>query len=338
MIPKNFFVHLLGLFILLTACGNDPLDVDASKEAFDTEFVNLHNVIYHADSVELMKKDQDFRQSMDEIYAYFRGYCMRIGDVKDTAFYRSIQLYRADSIMQLVDQDILSKFASTKDIEDNLKSGFQHLKYHFEDAKQPKHIVFLNSNFTASIWSTNEEIGIGMERYLGPENRVVRNLDPTVIFQWIKEGMRKEFIERDAIQSWVETHIIEEEDGNLAQEIIRMGKVYYLVEAAFPKFPKHIVLRYSEEQLKWAEENEFAFWKYLGDEKLLFETNERNSTNMLQPGPTTSGLPIPGSPDRMGAYLGWKMIHSYMDQNEISLKELLEVPYNKILNDYEIDD
>ncbi len=338
MIQKNFLIILISGLLILSSCGSDPLDVDASHLSYEGKFVNVENVIFHADSVTLMKEDQRFRSEIPDIYEYFRGYCLRIGDVKDTAFYNSIQLFRADTIMQIIDSSIRSSFDDMSLYEEQITDGFKHLKYHFKDGKQPKNVVYLNSVFQSNIFCTENEIGIGLERYLGPDNYIIKNLDPSVIFQWIKDGMRSEFIVRDLFEGWVETHYMEDPEGNLAEQMIRSGKIIYLVEASLPEMDDHLIMRYSEDQLAWAKENEYAFWKYLVDEKLLFETNERNNTNMLKPGPTTSGLPIQGSPDRMGVYLGWRMIHSYMEQNDVSLEEMLKVPYNKILNDYEIDE
>lgn len=338
MIQKNFLILLASGLFLLSSCHRDPLDVDVSNIVFEGQFVNVENIIFHADSAELMKEDARFRSDISEIYKYFRGYCLRIGDVKDTAFYNSIQMFRADTIMQKLDESIRSSFKDMTTYEAQISDGFRHLKYHFKKGKQPQSIVYLNSVFQSNIFCTENEIGIGLERYLGPDNYVIKNLDPSIVFQWIKDGMKSEYMVRDLFEGWIETHYMEEADGNLAEQMIRAGRIIYLVEAGLPDMKEHLIMRYSEDQLKWAEENEYAFWKYLVDEKLLFETNERNNTNMLKPGPTTSGLPIQGAPDRMGVYLGWKMIHSYMEQNDVSLEQMLKVPYNKILNDYEIEE
>lgn len=338
MIQRNFLIVLfIGVFSLVS-CRRDPLDVNVGSVQFDGDFINLHATVYHADSISLMKKDAKYRETIADIYAYFRGYCLRIGDVKDTAFYNSILLFRSDSIMQEIDKSIAIKFADMSVYEDQMRDGFKHLKYHFKEGKTPAHIVYLNSVFQSNVFCTDQEIGIGLERYLGPENEVIKQLDPTIIFQWIKNGMVSDFLVRDVMQGWIETHYLEETEGNLAEQMIRAGKVMYLVEAALPEMEKHLLLRYTSDQLEWAKENEYAFWQYLNQEKLLFETNERNNTNLLKPGPTTPGLPVQGAPDRMGVYLGWNMVHDYMDQNEITLEQLMKVPYNKILNAYEIED
>ncbi len=149
--------------------------------------------------------------------------------------------------------------------------------------------------------------------------------------------MDRQFLETDVITGWIETNIVDEATGTLAEQMVRWGKILYLTEAAFPDKEQYLILRYSAEQYQWAAENEFAFWDYLVKEKMLFEENERNAMNFLNPGPTTSGLPMEGSPDRLGRYLGWRMVHSYMKKNETSPEELLKVDYNTILQDYEIE-
>jgi hypothetical protein len=95
-------------------------------------------------------------------------------------------------------------------------------------------------------------------------------------------------------------------------------------------------LRYSQKDYDWAIENEYALWKYLVDEKMLFKIDELNTKNLLGDGPFTPGLPEKG-PDRLGQFLGYRMILKYMDINSVSLDELLKTTYSDILVEYEID-
>ena len=56
---------------------------------------------------------------------------------------------------------------------------------------------------------------------------------------------------------------------------------------------------------------------------------------MFQEGPFTPGLPEKG-PDRLGQFLGWRMVQQYMENNsDLTLEELKEVGYNTILQAYE---
>lgn len=333
MILKNIFPFML-LLLVVQACDSDPLDVDASDIKVEIEFMDVRKPILEADSAQLITKHHEYKKELGELYDYLIGYCFRIGDVADTAFLNSIRLYRKDDYMKDVEAEINKEFPSMTQHEGKILNGFRHLKFHLPEVPVPKKIAYINSLYRSSVFCTEKEIGIGLERYLGPENRITKKLDPLSFFEYVKKGMDPKYMERDVLSGWIATNVVDEVEGNLAERMIMWGKIAYLTEAAFPEESKALILRYNEDELKWAEENELAFWKYLVDEKLLFDSNERNAMNMLNPGPTTSGLPIQGSPDRMGVYLGWQMVRNYVEVTGISMKDLLDKPYNDILQEY----
>lgn len=338
MILKNR-LRLVFLAFLITSCSNDRLDVDVSDVDVKISFRDVRSSIVNSDPDKLVSEHTANREKIGELYDYLIGYCFRIGNVDDSTFVESIILYRQDTIMRDVENQIDSEFsAGMKDFESNVTTAFQHLKYHLPKRETPEYIVYMNSLFRSNIFCTDKNIGIGLERYLGSDNHVIKKLDPTVFFQWVKDGMDPKFMERDVMTAWIETNIIEEEKGNLAERMIRWGKVLYLTEASLPKVDKHLILRYNEKDLEWAKENEPAFWKYLVDQKMLFAMDERNNMNILNPGPTTPGLPTEGAPDRLGRYLGWTMVRNYMNEHdEVSMEDMIDLPYNTILQEYETE-
>jgi uncharacterized protein YjaZ len=94
------------------------------------------------------------------------------------------------------------------------------------------------------------------------------------------------------------------------------------------------VLRWSKEQYDWAVKNEKKFYKYLMDENLLFDSNEKNRAYLLNNGPYTIGLPDE-SPDRMGQFLGYQIVRNYVLDQNIALDELPNLKYNTILKSYQ---
>lgn len=336
MIRKSIWLALAG-WILLGSCSFDPLDVDVSDVKVDLNFTDVNQVLVSADSAELITKHHEFGNSMTDIYAYLIGYCLKIGNVNDSAFYESIVDYRLDPTIQKMNTDMDAVFSDKKKIEEKITNGFRHLRYHLPDCLLPEHIVYINSLFQSGVFCTEKEIGIGMQQYLGKDNEVVRQLNPQYYFDWMKEGFDRRYLERDVLTGWIETHLVDETKGALAEHIVRWGKVLYLAEAAFPDDDESIILRYTDAELKWAQDNEFAFWDYLVKESLLFKIDDQTTQNMIGDGPFTPGIPEEGSPDRLGQYLGWRMVHSYMDQYDISVKELIALPYNEILQEFEIE-
>jgi len=331
---------LLGfLLLLIFSCSRDKLNVDTSEIKLETNYMNLDSVLQNSPKNELIQKHHEFQNSITEIYDYQIGYVLQIGRVSDTAFVNSINTFRKDKGIIELENDIKSKFSPTtlSEVKSNLENGFKHLKFHFPQGKIPKTIVFMNSLFQSSAFSTHEEIGIGLDRYLGYKNKVVQKLPPEPFYDWMKKGWEEEFLVRDAICSWVMTHYVAEEDNSLVESMIRWGKILYLTEATIPDVDKRLVMRYTTEQFKWAEENELAFWKYLVKEKLLFKNSGLEKANYLNEGPYTVGLPDTSS-DRMGQFLGWKMVRNYMENNDVTLEELIKLPYNSILQEYDISE
>lgn len=338
MTLKKLFGVLL-VAVLLVGCSSDPLDVDVSDVDLSIKFHNVHSELFKANTNQLKKADQKYKKEIPEMYDYFLGACIGFPpNMPDTMFINGMKRFQQDSIMRLFEKEMDRSFKDLKSIEHKLVDGFKHLKYHLPKGKMPEDIAFMNLTLKSSIFCTENEIGIGLERYLGPENHLVKKLDNRFWYNWVKEGMDRKYLERDALAGWIETHIIEETDGNLAERMVRWGKVLYLTKAAFPETEDYIIMRYSKKGWNWAVKNEASFWQYLVDQKALFDTKELNVMNMINPGPTTPGLPEKGAPDRMGQFIGYRMVKNYVETNEIKLKDLAGIMYNDILQEYEIEE
>ena len=336
MTLKNILFIALNLVILF-CCSSDKLNVNIEKITIKTKFINLDSTFLNCKDVALIKHHHSYKKIIPDIYSYQLQYCLQIGEISDTAFCNSISQFENDKAISKIEQRIQEKFNHLEIHKLKIIEGLKHLKYHFPNGKIPNYVVFMNSLFQSNSFCTENEIGIGLERYLGENTDVIKQLPSEPFYDWIKKSMDIKYLERDALCSWIMTHYVEEKEGNLAENIVRWGKILYLTEAALPKIDKNIIVRYSKSEFDWASKNELMFWKYLVKEKLLFKINEINNTNLLKEAPFTIGLPS-NSPDRMGQFLGWKMVQNYMNKNNISLEKLLEIPYNSILQEYEIEE
>ena len=335
MTLKNILI--VGLVLVSTlSCSSDKLNVSIDSVKIGTKFIRLDSIIANSDSSGIIDFNNKFKNEIEEIYNYQIGYCLRIGEISDTAFVNSINQFNNDKGIIGIHKSIEEKFADVSNHKSEITKGLKHLKVHFPKNKIPDNIVFMNSLFNSNAFSTENEIGIGLERYLGHENEMVQKLPSEPFYDWIKKAMDVTYLELDAICSWIITHYVPEVEGSLAEHIIYWGKVLYLTEAAFPSKEKNIILRYSPQQYEWAKENENSFWNYLVQEKILFKNNGLEKANLLNEGPFTIGLPEE-SPDRLGQFLGWKIVHDFMHKKDISLEELIKTPYNNILQEYEIE-
>jgi hypothetical protein len=335
MTLKNILRIALGAMVL-GACSRDPLDVNSSNISIKTQYIHLDSILRHSDEKSLLSQHHQLQKDIEEIYSYQLGYCLQIGRISDTAFVRSISQFNGDKAIAAIEKEITKKFGDLQQQKNQLTDGLQHLKYHFPTGKIPEHIVFMNSLFQSNAFCTEKEIGIGLERYLGKDNKVIQMLPSEPFYDWIKAGMNANYLVRDALCAWIMTHYLPEMEGNLAENMIRWGKILYVTEAAFPAMEKNIIIRYSKEDYAWALENQLPFWKFLVAEKMLFKINDLDRANLIGEAPFTVGL-SEKSPDRFGQFLGWQMVRNYMENHTINLEKLISLPYNTILQEFQIN-
>lgn len=332
----KIFTSLIFLLGLTYSCSNSPIDIEVENKNLGISFVNLDSIFVNTSQGNLYQVIKEQKLLPEQVLDYELGYCLNVGKLTDIGTDARIKEFVNEKFIHRVEKRISEKFSNLSVIKSKIKDGFLHLNYHFPKGKLPKNVVFMNSLFASNVFCTENEIAIGLERYLGNKTDVIKELPEQEFFQWIKEGMQTEYLERDVLTSWIMTHYLPETKQNTADAIIRWGKIIYLTEASFPKEEKNIIIRYSKKDYDWAIENEYSFWKYLVDEKLLFSENERDQANFLNDAPFTVGLPEKG-PDRLGQFLGWRMIQSYLEQYpETTLEELIQLPYNTILQEYEV--
>lgn len=325
------------LLILLSSCGHDAMKVDISKTKINVQFENLHSIIWNADSAQLISESHRLKDEMKDLYELETGYFLQFGNPTDSALWKIIQDFRKDNYISKLETEISKHYSDVNEIESNLITAFKYYKTFFPSKEVPTKIAYLNTLFAASAPATEKEIGIGLERYLGDSAEVIKQLNGTQHYEWMRKAWKRDYLERDVIASWIYTNGYPEPNGGtVAEKMIYWGKVLYFTEACLQDAPKSVILRQTPENFQLQNDNLSEFWNYIVKEKLLFSNNEKIKMNLFNDGPFTPGLPMK-APDRFGQFLGWKMVHQYMDENDISLKKLEKTDYNKILQSFELD-
>ncbi|MDX1350371.1 MAG: hypothetical protein R3279_08990 [Putridiphycobacter sp.] len=330
---KNRIFYLFTMLIFMISCTTDPLNIDVSSVDFDIEHIDIVKAYDASGNLEsLAKVNSELNASCTELYEFYTAEMLRVGmPLQDsTPFF--IGRFLADSTMQLVNRKIATKFNGFNSYLPKVADMFKHLKYHVPKAILPSKIVTYNSTFSNGVISTPNFIGVGLEMYLGPEDDIVKKVP---FPQYFKAKMNPEYLLPDICQSWLEYNVLEgvTEESFLAN-LIYYGKVLYTIKAMLPATADRAILRYSESDLLWAQENEYAVWQYIVQNNMVYDTKMKTMLRYFKPAPTTVGFD--GSPDRIGQYLGYQIISAYMNKNnEVSLKALIaEKNSTKILKSY----
>jgi len=114
--------------------------------------------------------------------------------------------------------------------------------------------------------------------------------------------------------------------------MIDHGKSYYLLSKLLPCTSENILIGYTEEEWKESFENDAIIWANFVENKLLYETNHQMKQKFLgeRPNVYEIGEKCPG---RIGRWLGWQIVKSYVDQTGVSVQGLMnETDANKLFS------
>ena len=117
--------------------------------------------------------------------------------------------------------------------------------------------------------------------------------------------------------------------------MIFYGKQLYFKDVVIPFKTEAERISYTQEQLDWARANESYIWRYFVERELLFSTDSKLPSRFINPAPFTKFYleEIDSeSPSRLGQYTGWQIVKSYMENNDISLRDMLQTSSEEIFN------
>jgi hypothetical protein len=110
--------------------------------------------------------------------------------------------------------------------------------------------------------------------------------------------------------------------------MISTAKPYFFAQEMLPGAEDYRIFGFTKEEMNFVYENESFFWKdVLLNEQLLYSTDRELKDQYIIPGPLLN------CPNRLGTWVGFRILNSYFQNNDVSLQDILfEKNYIQILN------
>ncbi|MDI9257804.1 gliding motility lipoprotein GldB [Flavobacterium sedimenticola] len=211
----------------------------------------------------------------------------------------------------------------TTEIEDL----FKHFKYYFPETVMPEiYTVIAEMDYNNKAIYANDKLIIALELYLGKEVKFY------TFPEYIKQNFEARQMMPDIVSSFAMRKIPPPTEKDLLGEMIYYGKELYLKDLMLPNYTDAEKIGYLPEQIIWCQENESYMWRYFIDENLLFSTDSKLSNRFINLAPFSKFyLEIDNeSPGRVGQWIGWQIVKSYMENNEVSLQDMLKTDARQI--------
>lgn len=204
---------------------------------------------------------------------------------------------------------------------------FKHIKYYFPKTNTPEIFTIISEmDYNNKVVYTDDKIIIALELYLGKNHKFYEYPE------YIKQNFEPNQILPDLVSSFSKGKVAPPRDQTLLSQMIYAGKELYLKDLLLPDYSDADKIGYKPEQILWSKENEGYMWRYFIEKKLLFDTDQKLLSQFINPAPFSKFyLEIDNeSPGRVGSWIGWQIVRSYMENNEVSLHELLQMDAKEI--------
>ena len=320
---QYIFNTLLLLIIGLSSCDENKFDVKLDSQTTDIEWLHLET-----DFTGLATKPSfdNYNDSLQNVYGnFYQLYASRVmsfGSVNSLNYEQEVMRFLTHKDIHQLFMMVDSNFHDVSTYKTQITDAFSYYHHYFPEKEIPI-IVSMVTGVSNNIVVTDSVLGVGLDMYMGDSAAIYRLAG---IPEYMRSKATKENMAFDMMRGWVLSEFEpSEKKDDLLYQMINYGKSIYLMEALFPFDKDNLKIGFSEQDLKWCQENEVHIWSKMIEEKVLYSTDMRVLRAYTGPGPFTAGYPKE-SPAQIGYWIGWQIVRKYMETNSsTSINELMKI-------------
>lgn len=218
-------------------------------------------------------------------------------------------------------------------VQEDIKRGFQFVKYYFPAYKIPtKIITFIGPFNSYANIITADALGIGLQLYLGKNfswyhSEAGQQLYPA----YISRRFEPQYIPVNSIKTIIDDMYPNNSAGRpLVEQMVEAGKRLYLLDHFLPETADTLKTGYTQEQLEGAYNNEAMIWGFFLNNDLLYAIDPALTKDYMNDAPNTAVLGE-ASPGFIGQFIGWQIVKKWMNKNNKTTLNVLMKTDPKII-------
>lgn len=301
--PRLF--GFIVILILIISCERESnlnetiskINVNISIERFDKEFYETP-----ISELENLKKE----------YPY-----MFPKSIHDSVWVQK-KINEQENFLYTESQKVFFDFESTTK---ELTSLFQHYKYNYPEFKEPKIITHISDiDFKYPIIYADSLLFIALDMYLGKDHEAYSDFPKYLTQNFTREHLIVDVCDRINRSSYPKFKA-----RSFLDKIINNAKYLYALDVNLPLVDDAVKIGYSENKLEWAINNEVDIWKYFIENELLYSNDATLDSRFIDLSPFSKFYlqSDNDSPGRIGIWIGWQIVRSYMENNDVTLQQFM---------------
>lgn len=309
---QPIYIVFLVITVLYSCNENDKIEEEISKINMDLNVARFDKEFADAKPEDLPVLKQHYPYLFPQQYA-------------DSIWVAKLN----DTIQKELFEEVQKVFPDFLEEEAGLTALFQHIKFYFPNVPVPS-VVTLTSDvqYETRVVLTDTLLLLGLDNYLGAEHRFYERIP-----KYVAANLDKKFLVSDVAGAFTNKVVQQSKDRSFLAQMIFYGKQLYLKDKLMPSASDANKIGYNQDQFDWAIANEEPMWRNFIEQEHLYSTDRQLATRFLDPAPFSKfGLELIDneSPGRVGRYIGWQIVQAFMDNNDLTVIELLGIPAEEI--------
>lgn len=321
--------------MLLVACDADRFAVDLEDSDLELKVRRFDLELFALAPEEVSKFHRERLEKGDGFYVEFSERILGAGAVRDSLTPIRMQRFVQDPNWNSAQASVEERFGDFQQQRKELENAFKRYLAFFPNEKAPS-ISTYNAGYQFAIYPMDSVLGIGLEWFIGDTSSIVQRLAPEVFPEYKKRRMQPEFLVSSAMTGWLFVHHYKDLAGeDLLGNMVHHGKVLFALKRILPDMPDSLIIGYTRSQLDWCDASEFNIWAELAVNDAIFSKKPREIGHFMNDGPFTNGFPRE-SPGRIGEWVGWQMVESYMaEHEEMTIEQLFgDIDAHEVMKSY----
>ncbi len=226
-----------------------------------------------------------------------------------------------DPIQQQLNEAVENAFPTEETIEDQLLPLFQHISYYFPEFEAPTTVTVTSDvDYQNRAIVADTLLVLALDTYLGSDHEFYENIK-----RYIAKNLKPSQIGPDVAEAYARQLISPPSKRDLLSQMVYYGKELYLKDIWLPNVSDAEKIGYTKEEMQWANDNEEDMWRYFIEKELLYKTDPKLAPRFIFNAPFSKFyLEIDNeSPGMVGRYIGWQIVRSYIENNTVTVPQLL---------------
>lgn len=314
----RLFLFISFAWLLISCQGDSQRSIQIDESALskiDVHIKRYGKALFTIDTTQ-------FGEGLHKIQPLFPHFLD--ADLNDSANIEQLYTFVTDTQTRKLFQKTMEVYPDLNGLETSLSDAFSRYHYFFPDNTIPVIYTYVSDmHYEQPVWIKDSVMVLALDVYLGKDFFLYPHLG---LPQYKIRCMTPEYVVTDVLKAMYFMDVWPNpKQKTLLDRMIAGGKLLYYLDAVLPKTSDTIKICYPETKLKWAEENEKQVWAFIVQNELLYATDFKTQSNLIQDGPFTTGFSNE-SPSRLGVFIGWKIIRAYMSEHpETSLQDLINL-------------